>query len=470
MDFRGHLRLPEDAGTGIPVTLRVDDIFVVIASEGEELGSWRADEMSVERIFSNQFALDLAGEPMVFLAADALGFAYEGVTAIEELQARLTKRRVFKRKKSAPKAVPTPALTDPEETPVAEAAPDEVPTDEPVLLTDPQPLWTPPVAKEAPGPVADPEPAPPPADASKELRDRPDPEEAAPVDSRVVYPAARTVEPDTVPQPDQVAVSEPEPDPVAEVPITEDDEHEWVELEIEVEDVGLASSGGSWVGPDATLKVEVEESELGTGRAYEPVAQREAPVGALDLLSEAIEEAGSAEDDELEIEDYEPAAAAQVDTFVAPVEDAGAVLDESLPTPADSVEVPASEEPQTPEPVVSQQPDAAPDEPGVELRAEETVEDRQPEVAPLAAAVTEDSTQVAEADSAADDSAPLNGHKEEQSRAEKKPSLFRRSRDKKPAPHDHEYGEPKTIGGLKRSVCEICGHVTFSGEDVYQGW
>ncbi|HSJ28558.1 MAG TPA: hypothetical protein VLB67_10130, partial [Acidimicrobiia bacterium] len=51
-----------------------------------------------------------------------------------------------------------------------------------------------------------------------------------------------------------------------------------------------------------------------------------------------------------------------------------------------------------------------------------------------------------------------------------RPSFLTRSKDKKIPEHDHEYGEPKTIGGLTRRVCEICGHVTFSGEDVYHGW
>jgi len=96
VDFRGHLRLPDDAGTGIPVVLRVDDIFVIISAGEEELGAWRADDVVIERIFSNQLAIDLDGEPMVFVAQDALGFAYEGITTIEELQARLTKRGVFR--------------------------------------------------------------------------------------------------------------------------------------------------------------------------------------------------------------------------------------------------------------------------------------------------------------------------------------------------------------------------------------
>ncbi|MEX0757612.1 MAG: hypothetical protein WD204_06650 [Acidimicrobiia bacterium] len=47
-------------------------------------------------------------------------------------------------------------------------------------------------------------------------------------------------------------------------------------------------------------------------------------------------------------------------------------------------------------------------------------------------------------------------------------SLFQRG--KRAPAHDHVYGDPKTIGGLTRQVCDICGHVSFRGEDVYEGW
>lgn len=36
--------------------------------------------------------------------------------------------------------------------------------------------------------------------------------------------------------------------------------------------------------------------------------------------------------------------------------------------------------------------------------------------------------------------------------------------------HDHDFRVSKTVGGLTRRVCAICGHVSFEGEDVYQGW
>jgi hypothetical protein len=418
MDFRGHLRLPGDAGTGIPVVLRVDDIYIVITSAGEELGSWRADEMSVERIFSNQFSLDLAGEPMVFVAADALGFAYEGVAAIEELQARLTKRRVFRKKKAA-------AKTAPEEPVIASE------------VVEPQPLWTPPASKPASKPAASDEPAPVTADSPEPVQRQLDREEAAPSDSRVVYPSARTAEPQPVVETEPVVV-EPEsaPEPVAESPVTAEREPAPFEVEFEVEEVGLATSGGSWIEPESASPEPTTEPAPHPPWEPEPQPELE-PKPEVELLPEV--EIPAAEDDVLEIEDYQPAAAAFVETFVAPAGEA---------VPSEGAEEAAVE-------------------PEAELHRHEFVTEPERFAEPVFEPVADPEPQpeVAEAEPSKVD-AP-NGYRSSQ---EKKPSLFRWQREKKPAPHDHAYGEPKTIGGLKRSVCEICGHVTFSGEDAYQGW
>ncbi len=440
MDFRGHLRLPEDAGTGIPVVLRVDDIYIVITTDGEELGSWRADEVSVQRIFSNQFTLDLAGEPMVFLASDALGFAYEGVTAIEELQARLTKRRVFKRKKAATKFAP--------ETP-------DTPAQAPSEVVAPQPLWTPPSTSAIePGielPLVPAEPFEP----SHRQRDR---DETPPTDSRVIYPSAKAAEPEPevvaesaaklepVVEPEPVAVPEPvaelepviEPEqealsePVADSPVTAEPEPPLFEFELEVEEVGLATSGGSWIEPES-LSPEPEPEPEVEPLPEEPVFVVEPPAA-----------------EEMEIEDYEPAAAAAVETFVAPAR-------EPATGPAEDAEKAVVEEPEAdlgPESATEPTFDAS-----IEIAAEVEPLVEATAVEPLAEIPK---TEPSEVDA-------LNGHGEESSaKTAQKPSFFRR--EKKPAPHDHVYGEPKTIGGLKRSVCDICGHVTFSGEDVYHGW
>lgn len=36
--------------------------------------------------------------------------------------------------------------------------------------------------------------------------------------------------------------------------------------------------------------------------------------------------------------------------------------------------------------------------------------------------------------------------------------------------HEHSYDESRTVGGITRRVCAICGHVSFAGEDLYEGW
>ena len=493
MDFRGHLRLPEDAGTGIPVLLRLDDIFVVISSGDDELGAWRADDVAIERIFSNQFSIELDGESMVFLAQDALGFAYDGITAIEDLQERLTKRRVFKRSKKKPK----PVETAPESAPATGASPPSgsagpasvgdvdvpaassregtgpEPADEPILLGEPQAIWTPPA-------VASP-PAPPPVGAEPDIevavpepvlrRIDTEPPAPAPADIRVAYPqpsappppavesfrpprgseedpvapglAAPTSsvapapepewpsEPDATPGATEIAQEPADPAPVpAEEPAAAAPAPE---PEYEIEEVSAASTGGTWADDAATVEVDSDGSEI-----------------------------------EIEIEEYVVPSAGAVDMFTAPVPQ-----DEAEPAPPESAEQPPAPEPEGAEPEAIPAPleEIAPDDPRAPVEGRHVADDTE---------ISEPQELVG--DSAADvpveESVASNGHSkpakaditQESNKRERRHSLFGRSRDKKVPPHEHEYGEPKTIGGLKRQVCEVCGHVTFSGEDVYQGW
>jgi hypothetical protein len=473
VDFRGHLRLPEDAGTGIPVLLRLDDIFVVISSGEDELGAWRADDVAIERIFSNQFAIELDGESMVFVAQDALGFAYDGITAIEDLQERLTKRRVFKRSKKKAKVEPAPvaepaaaATPQPEvaEEPLVEApAPTVEPEDEPVLAGEPKAIWSPPTAAPAPSPsqvepepefeIAVPEiiqrrveaepPGPRPADVRVAYPQPSAPEapaesvEPAAVASREVTPPAPqpTPEPpaaldapspvDPIPEPaeepqpaapepsEPQPSDEPEPAPVADAP------------EFEIEEVSPAATGATW-GDQTTVEVELDEPEI-------------------------------------EIDEYVLPSAGAVDMFTAPareVED-----EEPEEAPADT---PAAVEGRH----LAEDDDAAPPEmPATEAPTAETADAETPEVeAPVEETLATDAP--------AETAVSSNGHSKsrkrdegsQESKRERKHSLFGRSRDKKVPVHEHQYGDAKTIGGLTRQVCEVCGHVTFSGEDVYQGW
>jgi hypothetical protein len=433
VDFRGHLRLPEDAGTGIRVRLRLDDIFVVISSGGDELGAWRADDVAIERIFSNQFSIVLDGESMVFIAQDPLGFAYEGVTAIEDLQERLGKKRKFRRSKKKDKAVDAGVPAD--ASPDLEPADDATPTEEPVLSGEPSAIWSPP----QPGTSAAP-----PAASTALPEDEPvvaesvpfwSKQEAAPSEEvRVTYPRATRPVPPAVPtfvppvadETDQEtsapAPAEPTTAPAASAapavtePAPPTDVSAAMPTDFEIEEVAPAATGAIWR-DETSLDVSEPELEL------EPE-----PAAALESEAEP----------EMEIDDYMLPAAGRVETF-----------DHRHPEPA----APTPE----PELVVDEPVSEAPAP--VEAPVPETVESEpEVEVPPTEEAVHSNGH------------GPIEKVEDVASKRERRHSLFGRSRDKKVPPHDHRYGEPKTIGGLTRQVCDVCGHVTFSGEDVYQGW
>lgn len=443
MDFRGHLRLPDDAGTGIPVVLRLDDIFVIISVGDEELGAWRADDVEIERIFSNQFAVDLAGEPMVFVAQDALGFAYEGITAIEELQARLTKRGIFRRSRKKDKQADS-AVAELGDAQSGEAVPDEpapapppsrrpaaelvshlahpevadavVPDLQPVPAPASSSLWTPANAKAAPSEEANP--AEHVANAlPTESRTRPASGER-PADTRVSYPGASPPPPPAVEPFVPPAIPDAEPEPELEIESEPAAEPE-PEPELEIEEVTAASSGVPWGDVD-----------------FEPQPEP-AP--------------------EIEIEDYIPATAGEVDTFFAPqsVPEQVVTEPEVAPEIADVAEGPE----EVPESAAEPEPDV-PEDPSEPEAVTGIVEDRDHDE-PIQSEVV--AAQVARP---TDEASSTNGHKAEKRRS----FLFGRGRDKSVSAHDHTYGEPKTIGGLTRRVCNECGHVTFSGQDVYQEW
>lgn len=48
------------------------------------------------------------------------------------------------------------------------------------------------------------------------------------------------------------------------------------------------------------------------------------------------------------------------------------------------------------------------------------------------------------------------------------PAWRRRFGSDSSSPHDHDYEAPTYIGGLTRSVCSTCRHVTFTSEDIYE--
>jgi hypothetical protein len=374
VDFRGHLRLPEDAGTGIPVLLRLDDIFVVISSGDDELGAWRADDVVIERIFSNQFAIELDGESMVFIAQDALGFAYEGISAIEDLQERLTKRRVFKRSKRKPKRVESAPEIEPgtdisqevevrdeavayaAEVPAEEPAeqPAEEPAEEPVLASEPKAIWSPPAAsappirtQAVPEPdfeVSVPEPV--------KRRIESETSDPRPDDVRVSYPQPSAPPPPAVesfappstpaPEPDASEPTLPREAPVPEESVSAPSEEADSVVsshapEFEIEEVSAASTGATW-DEDLPAGVEPDESEFEIEEYVLPSA------GAADMftapapqIEDEVEEAPSAQwtTPERPVEpepDTTPPAVDWPDARTAPVVEGRHVADAETPT------------------------------------------------------------------------------------------------------------------------------------------
>ena len=184
MNFKGRLRLPSDTGAGIPVELRLDDIYFELwAENNEELGTWRLEVVQMSRQGGNVFVMDLDGEEMHFVADDPLGFAYDGLSHIEEIGNRLRKKRRFGKRKGG-------AGTESITRHLAAGMEDEEPESEgaePAVFERPA----------ATAPVAPPQPPPAPE------------REPEPVDA-IFEPVA----------PEPISVPEPPPAPAPEAPVS----------------------------------------------------------------------------------------------------------------------------------------------------------------------------------------------------------------------------------------------------------
>ncbi|HEY7564053.1 MAG TPA: hypothetical protein VIA81_03935 [Acidimicrobiia bacterium] len=95
MQFKGALRSPGDRGPGTPVVLVVDEYHLEIVRGSELVGRWYLADVEVVRDIAEKFVLFLGDEEMEFLAEDALQFAYDGVSAMQNawLRAQKKKRR-----------------------------------------------------------------------------------------------------------------------------------------------------------------------------------------------------------------------------------------------------------------------------------------------------------------------------------------------------------------------------------------
>ena len=77
-------------GTLVPVSLAVDETTLTLTSGTEPLGSWEFDAVEIHRTGGARFALDLAGEHLMFIADKPVDFAY---TVPAWVEAHKPKRR-----------------------------------------------------------------------------------------------------------------------------------------------------------------------------------------------------------------------------------------------------------------------------------------------------------------------------------------------------------------------------------------
>lgn len=452
MLFKGRLRLPNDPGEGIPIDLELEDVFLSLESGGEDFGEWRLDTVEIKRLFSNQFALRLDGEEMVFIADDALGFAYEGLTAVDDVKSRLSKRRIFKgrkpKKKDAAGTEPDPEeIAESEEIPARAVEPD-VPMPEVVpFFPEPSPSFADSVA------------------------------ESATVDENIAPVAPRPIE-----------IAEVEPEPKFEAPTTNDDREP--EVEQPTPSFETARRVDPPTAPGPALEPVEDDDEL--------VIEEVAAYGYVPMASASVEQRPEAVQPDPVDEDVDEASPAlgaipdEVHPLGDPVSPATGDAHHSgeleVPDPPTGDPEPVARDPEPvsadPEPVTHRAPAAEAEVvPSAETAPVPGGGAPMPPNGDSSFFAQWSSNGRAEADPELEpESGPdedSNGRTAPQtqksgrharSASKSRPSRFGRKKSREPEAHEHRYESSKTVGGITRRVCAICGHVSFAGEDVYQDW
>ena len=488
MLFKGRLRLPSDPGEGIPIDLELEDVMLSLVSEGEDFGEWRLDKVEIKRLFSNQFALLLDGEEMVFVADDALGFAYDGLAFVEDVTGRLSKRRLFKGRKPSKRQTVEPDETA-DDQPQSEGPVDDdrIPETVPFFPEPAQPVAAIAETPAAEMPVAPAEPL------GRQMSDLVGDD----VEDYEVPPPMSSVE---------VAPAKPAGDVVPIIPA--EAERSWVE-EPMADDLPADPV-------DAEVPIAATAETL---PAASPPIEPASPPG-LDILETEEED-----DDELVIEDVAAYGYVPPVSTRAPLPDADPDIEpshqpvgrgsktpaapeepvESIETPAarapevhplgepdPAVEVPVSTNEVVEQPTVEEPMPTPPPHPPAELatpvEAIEPTTSAQPSPPAEPAPATEFAwssnghtagaeVPAAPADNGSDGSddddalqTQKSGRHARSGARSRSSSLFGRKKSREPEEHEHRYESSKTVGGITRSVCAVCGHVSFAGEDVYQGW
>ena len=481
MLFKGRLRLPSDPGEGIPIDLELEDVILSLVSEGEDFGEWRLDKVEIRRLFSNQFALLLDGEEMVFVADDALGFAYDGLTFVEDVTGRLSKRRLFKGRKSS-KRQPSEVEPEPEAADVA------LPIDQ-ERIPDVVPFFPEPVESAAPGidaAIVEAPRAPVGRQMSDLVGDEPEdaevvsmmhPIEVAPAMPGEITPdmfapqsdvpelGVEAVEPAPVTAAEApAAISEPVPSvreavsPAADLADGDDEEAELVIEDVAaygyVPPVATRSAAVEPTAPtpraDVPIEPIVEEVESPAARAAEvhPLGEVASapvvPAGTASLTEDSVGESPSTEQ------------LADPDTDGPTIElDVGDFEEEQIPAAL--------------RPTLEEMPVAEPHP--EEIKDFAWSSNGHAEVSEVAASNGVDSPNGEVADEPDDASQTQKSGRHARSEGRSKSgSLFGRRKSREPEAHEHRYESSKTVGGITRSICAVCDHVSFAGEDVYQGW
>ena len=537
MQFRGQLKLPGQSTSGVSVDLRVDDIFLELHSNGEMLGRWRLDDVSVERVVSNEFNLIFDDERLLFLADDALAFAYEGLTTIEQVSAKLRKKRRRSRGAGdsmrgllrrlgadrsdgaqAPTAPPQESAEEPGEEPALTGPPPPAPP--PLAFLDAigrsaasvgesgaaaiSELEEPTADDGAPAEAVAPEPAATPPASPVVVWDVEVPAVSYAVDFEAVTrrrssrtqppPAAGSDDGHGVAHPTEGVVedSSPEPPPPADHPATME--------------APAAEPAATHPQPEEHLPTEEPGAEA-TAPEGEGVP---GPVQEEDLAQEAAPDSDIPTPAELPRRTVAPSTPAPLPPAPSrtrtPSDEPpcrGTRTSDVPVVPAATAPVPEIEEPQPPWviPEVSEEATLPlPPEPEVFVEVEppaatagQETEDPLGEEHPrrhLSLVRWEDADEP-EAESGGEHpapSAPTTAHHAAPPVPAPAPApvageehreavdgngrrkggllggLFGRS---KPEQHSHQFRESRTVGGIIRRVCTVCGHVSFDGEDIY---
>ena len=428
MFYKGRLRVAGDDGDGIPVDLSLDDVYVDLrAAGGEELGRWRMDVVEVARLEGSDFQLVLDGEAMVFRASDPLGFAYNAVTTIEDISSRLRRRRrgLFRRKSDTPRIMrgAEPERVDQSEPrPMTEVSAERL-ADLRSLLPPEEPVELPPAGDDLF------------AEFAVEIE-----EDVAAVsystEDTQIDAGAATVDAGQVPQPDpeveesvpfepvgfdsheSIAGGEMTSDDQASVGAVEADEVVEMDLGTELEDEDMAVEAGV---PDAT---EVAEPPVDLDEA--PGQTPTIDAGDGETLADATGDVPGSTPEVVSDESAE-----ELEAGAVPLEES---VDESVVSDESAEELEVGAVP-------------------LEGSVDESV-------------VSDGSAEETEPEPAR--SAPIAPGASTRAEASRKRRFFGRNRID--PEHDHQYDESRTVGGITRRVCAVCGHVSFAGEDLYEGW